>query len=414
MRALSCGSVLFGCLVASAFTVAACGSKNTDSGFGAGAKPGTSPDGAVSGDPSGDTNPAEADDAGGLKSSPPDAAQRIDLDSGCATSKAVAKRAPVYMLFVVDGSGSMGSDNKWVSERAALHSVFDEMAKTPDPSFGVGLILYSDSTGYGPPFPNTGDVNIAVVDTAQRDRLKNRLPVTEPGILTPTLAALKAAYGVLSGFDPKKNGLEVGGKKIVVLSSDGSPTDDDAYDMDPANSDCKKAAAQNLAAAPPGGPIYTFGIGIGVIDPTGYASDYDPVFMGNLVVAGGTRMSPTCNPNEAANKANFCHLHVTPGGSATQLTQDFINAINKIRGVAAACEYTLDTSGTVDPNKVNVIFTDGSGNETWVMQDPTNGWVYDDPAKPTKVLLKGSACDKVKADAKGEVRIVLGCKTQVN
>src|SRR5438132_5381456 len=46
------------------------------------------------------------------------------LDSGCATATAETHKDPVYLLFIVDGSGSMMSDNKWTAESQALDAIF--------------------------------------------------------------------------------------------------------------------------------------------------------------------------------------------------------------------------------------------------------------------------------------------------
>ena len=61
------------------------------------------------------TDPGQgfADDAG-------DGGSLIEDGSACATATATTHRDPVYLLFVVDGSGSMGSDMKWVSQTLAL------------------------------------------------------------------------------------------------------------------------------------------------------------------------------------------------------------------------------------------------------------------------------------------------------
>ena len=51
-------------------------------------------------------------------------------DSGleaCATGEAQAARLPVYLLFVLDGSGSMSHDNKWVAATGAIDAIFADM-----------------------------------------------------------------------------------------------------------------------------------------------------------------------------------------------------------------------------------------------------------------------------------------------
>src|SRR5262249_51969050 len=138
-------------------------------------------------------------------------------------------------------------------------------------------------------------------------------------------------------------------------------------------------------------------------------------FMGALAVAGGTA-KPGCDPNETSNASKMCHFQITPGGkTAQQLEQDFINAIDAIRGAVASCEFTLDKTGSngqdVDPSKVNVVYDDGAGGAGIVPEDGGNGWTYDDPTNPSKVILHGAACDTLKSNPKGGIKIVLGCRS---
>jgi len=89
--------------------------------------------------------------------------------------------------------------------------------------------------------------------------------------------------------------------------------------------------------------------------------------------------------------------------------------LNAVRGKIISCEYTLavQPGTTVDPSRVNVVYTDGGGGAHIIPQDPNAGWTYDDPNQPHRVILHGSACDQVKNDGKASVSIMLGCKTEV-
>src|SRR6185312_13036067 len=84
-----------------------------------------------------DNSFAPGDDDGGSTAPP-------ISGSGCATASAVAKRQPVYLEFVLDGSGSMDSDNKWTAVVPALQSIFTQMKTEADPGVGAGLIVFSD------------------------------------------------------------------------------------------------------------------------------------------------------------------------------------------------------------------------------------------------------------------------------
>ena len=97
------------------------------------------------------------------------------------------------------------------------------------------------------------------------------------------------------------------------------------------------------------------------------------------------------------------------------LTKRFIDAIGAVRARAVTCEYALkrinEQNGNVDPANVNVFFQDGAGAQSLVPPSATSGWTYDNPQRPERVVLNGAACDRVKADPKSKVIVVLGCKT---
>ena len=74
----------------------------------------------------------------------------------------------------------------------------------------------------------------------------------------------------------------------------------------------------------------------------------------------------------------------------------------------------------IDPNKVNVQFTDTATENLVYVGDaggcgkaPTKGWYYDDPQNPKKVILCDQTCDVVRGTVNGEVGIVFGCSTIV-
>lgn len=342
--------------------------------------------------------------------------------NSCATASAEAKRLPVYMLFVIDGSGSMdGFDGvnyiagereadpaspgrqtgkKWIATRDALGAFFDDLASKNDPSFAVGMYLFS-STALK---PATGvDVAINFVNAAQATALKTRLaPPVFPNSGTPLAESITGQLAILKAYTPAAP-VQPGGKYVLVAMTDGIPTDS------------KTTAINALTTARTGTPpVATFAVGVGNEDasPT---TVYDEAFMKDLAVAGGTAAAG-CNPNwgNADKTGKPCHFQITPGTkTAAVIKTEFLAAINTIRDQVSSCEFPLVKpagSGDIDPANVNVVKTAG-GKDTTIPQDAANGWVYDDPSNPSKVTLKGKACDDLKADPTAKIKIVVGCKT---
>ena len=91
------------------------------------------------------------------------------------------------------------------------------------------------------------------------------------------------------------------------------------------------------------------------------------------------------------------------------MQQNFETALDAIRGRVVSCTFPLQSTGLgqVDPTHVNV-----EVGGTTILQDPENGWTYDDPTAPTSIVLHGTACATAETTASATVNIVLGCATE--
>src|SRR6202035_2405659 len=134
---------------------------------------------------------------------------------GSATRPAEAKKVPVYMVFILDGSFSMEQDGKWPAATQALQAIFADMERQADPGVGVGLIVFSDTYdltfAYGP-YPEGFDVPVDFVGAAQVVALNTRLSGQPEGD-TPTGTALQGGYGELESYVPTAS-LLPGGQKV--------------------------------------------------------------------------------------------------------------------------------------------------------------------------------------------------------
>ncbi len=328
-------------------------------------------------------------------------------DSGCATSVADAQREPAYLMFVLDGSDSMAQENKWTAATGALTSIFAEMQTAADPGVAAGLIVFPASGG---PYPASGDVPLAFVDAKQDAALDTRL-MSGLALGTPTESAMQGGYGELETFQPEAP-LLPNGKKVLILITDGVPTDACASLLGGGNDSsnaCVMLAASELAeAASKGGPIETFVIGVGEF-PSKSAGQFDPAFLGYVAQAGGTGPAG-CNPGETSSLTDLCYFEIDPSTStASALQAKFQTALDAIRGKVVTCTFPLQSTGLgqINPALVNV-----EVNGTTILQDPKNGWTYDDPANPTAVVLNGAACTGA-TTVSAKVQIVVGCATMV-
>jgi hypothetical protein len=404
--------------VVAALGAAACGStKPGSTGFGAGPSGGEDAGGGGTGDDDSGGFTSTSSGGGTLFSSDASVSTGTGLmDAGCATAMSQVQRSAVYLQFVLDGSGSMAMENKWAAAIPALKDIFAQMNAEADTGLAAGLIVFSDqmdpTKGAGT-YPSSADVQIAYVNTAQNNAFVQRLS-GQPGGGggTPTQTALTGGYGALENYQAKAP-VTAGGKKVLVLITDGAPTDGcnvagSILNGYPSNA-CVQLAGQKLMEAAPKGPIETFVIGVGDF-PSAAAINFDPSFLGYVAQAGGTGPA-NCNPSENSMTSDLCYFEIDPSKSATasQLQQEFEKALNTIRGEVVSCNFPIMSSGlgTIDPTKVNVEV----GGKT-ILQDPNNGWTYDNPMAPTQIILHGAACSEAKGNLTEKVQVVLGCATQ--
>lgn len=343
----------------------------------------------------------------------------ITDDAKCAGALVTLARAPLYMLFIVDGSGSMldpivpggPTGLKWSAARDALASFFDAMAAQKDFTFAAGLFLFDGTKGV-PEFLQA-DVPIQYVDAAHQALLKKRIMASTPQGGTPLKRALEGQIPFVESFVPSAP-LASGGKRVVVVLSDGVP--DGSADVQPMVQQQCIDLVDNARKGP--GAVTTFAVGVG--DPASTTSTYDEVFVGKLAISGGAARAG-CTPgwNETSPAGQTpCHFQVTPGSkTAAQIRDELLGALDSIRGAAQGCDVALvqadGSPGVPDPSKVNVVFTDANGVDTAVPKDSTNGWTYDDPSRPTRVEFHGESCAKLQAVSNGKVKVELGCATRV-
>lgn len=331
----------------------------------------------------------------------------IPPDAACATGTAQASLSAVNMFVMFDRSTSMRDavegtgKNRWELTSAALSAFF----KSPNAA-GLALALRffpHDLPAKGcakdtcsvdacsQPLVNLGALTAEAAPTdAQEKALIDATLASPPGMRgagmmsggTPISAALAGALK-WAGAQHQKTPNE---KSVVVLVTDGQAngcTEDVTL--------ISQLSADALAAD----GTLTYAIGL-----TG-AQEAD---MNQIAAAGGT------------TKGIF-----VADGADTQ--QQLLDALGAIRGAILDCDFPLPppkTGTAVNPAEVNVNWTPASGMKSTLGQVPSeagctgaDGWYYDNPTNPSRIVLCKASCDAVTSDSKSKLEILLGCAAVV-
>jgi hypothetical protein len=355
----------------------ACGSSD-DSQFGDGTTSGSS--GGTSGDvafggTSGGTS-GTSGTSGGVGDVKP-----VSATDACASSNAGVDALPIYLVFMVDKSGSMGNENgknvlatKWNPAVAALKDFF---ADPTSANIHASLAFFKSADECNVSSYATPSVPMKALPDATT--FATALNGQSPSGGTPTLPA---EQGAIQYAQTVAAGRKAGEKVAIVLVTDGDPND--------CSSTPTNVAA---AAATVAGTIKTYVIGVG----TGAAN------LDTIATGGGT--AP--------------HIQVNTTSAATT-SADLRTAIGKIKASQLTCDYTLPpppAGKTIDVNAVNVNYTTGGATKTLPYSascTDAGGWHYDSVTAPTKIIMCPSICTALQNDTSGgKVDIIFGCGTAV-
>lgn len=284
-------------------------------------------------------------------------------DDTCGDETASFTTQAPNVLIILDKSGSMNDDNKWVQATAALDSVATNLAS----QMRFGLALFPGTSG--------GDCAEPTLALAMGSHPSATIQASYQGVTpdgyTPAALALQTARQQ-DWVSDASDLLDAQRSKIIVLITDGFPNclagvaDDDDPDG-PVNE------AGALSAL--GVPVYVVGFGAGV----------DPANLDDVAQAGGTD-----NPNDPD------HFYFQ-ADNGTEL-EDVLLTIGSL---IASCDLSL--AGTPpDPTRIYVTL-DG----TPLVRDDPDGWRYQ--ATPNRVRLLGGACDTLQNDPTAEFEVIFGC-----
>lgn len=389
-----------------------------------------------------------------------DGGETITEDAACGTGKASATLKPVNMLFMYDRSWSMNEcadgtmteqtgnslscpsgGSRWKLTSDALIQFFqspqaadlnvalrffpddkpapgcDGFPDANNPGNFGGFQMGGGQMGGGAGTPGTGtagagstaaavncdvpacaqplvDIAPLLADPAPTDKHEADLVAavmagTPPGPDMPNPNPSTPTYPALGGAEQWATTYQTAhpeGQAVVVLVTDGEPM----------GCDTNGAHINTLASdAYTNAGVLTYVIGL----------------------SGSSESGLTAIATAGHGKAYF----VTDGDSATQ---QFIDALNAIKGMALSCTLDVpksdDSGQQIDPRLINVNYASGSGDPTelgYVDSAAACGdapaWYYDNPAAPTQIILCDNTCKTIKADTMANLQILAGCKPHI-
>jgi hypothetical protein len=322
-----------------------------------------------------------------------------NFDAACASSTEKGEQQGLNAYMMLDYSGSMVGA-KWNGVTQAINSFVQQatsgisvglqyfgLAGGADAGLNIGGFPINLGDSCDPTVYSQAAIEIAPLPGVGSQITQSLATHSLPDTSTPTAPALQGALSHATDW-AKAHSSDV---TIVILATDGEPSECPI----PANSTAtllqqvENIASAGAAQTP---KILTFVIGVG----------NDTTNLNGIAQAGGTGSAFIVDTSQ-------------------NVSQQFLAALNKIRGQALGCQYKIPVpkSGSVNFSEVNVEFTASGGKSTIVPQVadkghcPSSGdaWYYDNPSSPTEILLCTSTCGTVSAG--GELDVLSGCQTVV-
>ena len=311
-----------------------------------------------------------------------------DGGMACATQSAKAELAPLDILLILDTSSSMDYGGKWTSVKLALRSFINNPAAA---GLGLGVQYYPLRAQCNRADYEAPAVPIQVLPIGAMD-ISASLAIQQMSGGTPMVPALEGVFAYLK----KWSSANPTHKVVLVLASDGAPDDSCiAPSPDGRTNSLANATLTAQEAYQSDAKISTFVIGVGS----------ETMVLQQIATAGG-------------GKALFVD-------TSSDIQGAFLAALTEIRGNALSCQFPIPNAGemTLDYDRVNVVYTPADnapqqplvyvGTADKCANAPGNGWYYDNPAAPLKVVLCHDACTNATSSSTGRIDVIFGCKTNI-
>jgi hypothetical protein len=314
-------------------------------------------------------------------------------DSGanpsCAAAVTTAKRAEVDLIILIDTSGSMAE------ETAQVQQNINDFAKSIGQSgLDYRVVMIAEKPF---PFPIPIPTGICVPPPLAGASCADNPPLFHH--INQTVASTDSLSLILSTYDQWKAYLRADAYKVFIEITD------DNSDLDHASFDTQLLAKQ---------PAGIFG------DATKRKYIFD-------AICGWQDGTPILDPTKCSTAVNtgdqYQNLSQLTGGTVDSVCKTSYASVfnNLAKGLVTklGCDFSLPTAdgGTIDPDKVVVQYTPGSGppkilthvtDESKCAANP-DGWYYDHMPSPSKIVFCAALCSTAGVDTSGKVEILAGC-----
>ncbi len=333
----------------------------------------------------------------------------------CGGTRLEATLSPVNVLLVVDKSGSMTDQpqgfslDKWSAMKEALGAALSSAPET----VRFGLLTYPDAIGSMIPLDCEGDLCCAVpdggdavnvaVDAGSAEAIGSALAQRSPGGGTPTAAALARALEYFTLGE----GRDLDGDRYVLLATDGGPNCNadlscDASSCTPNLDDAAQCAGVNCCE----------GAGEFCLDDQAVVAAIDELRLAGIFtfvvgIPGTENYTPSLDAFARAGGvprvgADHDYFAVSAASGVSGLTGVLKSITTEL---LRSCEIEL-TTRPAQPSLVNVAI-----DCEVLPKEGDSGWDYDNPEAPTKLVIRGPACEAIKANGARRVDVVYGCTT---
>jgi hypothetical protein len=314
-------------------------------------------------------------------------------DDHCAATVAKTEKAKVDIIFVIDDSGSMNGEMNQI--KTNVNSFASKIGS-------VGLdyhVIFITRRATSP--SQTGNV-ICVPTPLAGANCADNLPTFAH--VNQSVASTNSLSLILSTYDNKdpalawNKHLRPEATKVFVEVTDDRSTlaytdfDSQLLAKPPAGmfgtATSRKYIFHSIVSKPFAEPVPSTKICSGAAGPS---VDYQ-----NLSTLTGGLIDEVCKTDYSGVLDNMAK-----------------NVVDKL-----GCELTYPSAAAADPTKLVVQFTPTGGAATSLKQvtdsskcaSVTDGWYYDDNAKPTRIILCPTMCATANAGAGSKIEALVGCK----